>query len=193
MPHVNLLPWREELRKRRQKEFAIMSIAAVLSMLAIIMLVHLYFNGMIGYQQDRNRFLEQEISKLDKKIAEIKKLDNQKTRLIARMQIIQQLQASRPEIVHLFDELVQALPDGVYFTQVVQKDRQLTLNGMAQSNARVSSLMRNLAQSVWLEKPKLIQIKAQDKKVAGTFKLNAFNLRVNQSKPNQGEKKEKAS
>lgn len=190
MPHVNLLPWREELRKRRQKEFAVMSVAAVLSMLAIIMFVHLYFNSMIAYQQDRNHFLEQEISKLDKKIEEIKELDNEKARLIARMQIIQQLQASRPEIVHLFDELVYAVPDGVYFTQIQQKDRQITLNGMAQSNARVSSLMRKLSQSMWLEKPKLIQIKAQDNKTTGAFKLNDFNLRVNQSKPNQGEKKE---
>ena len=183
MPHLNLLPWREELRKRRQKEFAVIAGAAVLSMLGIVFLVHLQFNSMISYQKARNQFLEHQIVQLDKKIKEIKGLEEQKQRLLARMEIIQELQASRPEVVHLFDELVKTLPDGVYFTKVTQTGRKLAIEGVAQSNARVSSLMRQLDSSPWLENPILVHIKADSKSGEGELqRLAAFSLRISQAK-----------
>lgn len=187
MPHINLLPWREELRRRRQKEFGIRVAMAVVAMLGIVALVHMQYANKIAFQKERNEFLEQEIKKLDDKIAEIKALDEEKDRLIARMEIIQELQASRPEVVHLFDELVATLPEGVYYHKITQQARTLTLQGMAQSNARVSSLMRNLDDSDWLKSPSLIEIKADDKKDTGQFRLNEFSLKVKQSNPSEGE------
>lgn len=187
MPHINLLPWREELRRRRQKEFGIRVAMAVVAMLGIVALVHMQYANKIAFQKERNEFLEQEIKKLDDKIAEIKALDEEKDRLIARMEIIQELQASRPEVVHLFDELVATLPEGVYYQKITQQARTLTLQGMAQSNARVSSLMRNLDDSDWLKSPSLIEIKADDKKDTGQFRLNEFSLKVKQSNPSEGE------
>jgi len=185
MPHINLLPWREELRKRRQKDFGVLAFLVVLAMIAVVGAVHIQYNKMIDFQQDRNKYLESEIHKLDDKIKQIKDLDDQKRRLIARMEIIQQLQASRPEIVHLFDTIVKSMPDGVYYRKITQKNGVLVLQGVAQSNARVSSLMRNLDASPWLTDPKLLEIKAENIKGAGALRLSAFNLQVQQTNPNK--------
>lgn len=187
MPHINLLPWREELRRRRQKEFGIRVTMAVVAMLGIVALVHMQYSNKISFQKERNEFLQGEIKKLDEKIAEIKALDEEKERLIARMEIIQELQASRPEIVHLFDELVATLPEGVYYKKITQQERTLTLQGMAQSNARVSSLMRNLNDSDWLKSPSLIEIKADEKNSPQQFRLSEFSLKVQQTNPSEGE------
>ena len=192
MPHINLLPWREELRKRRQKEFLATIAAAVVLAIGVVFLVHLQFNSMLKYQETRNQFLEQQIAELDKKIAEIKELDAEKQRLLARMRIIQQLQASRPEIVHLFDELVATLPDGVFFNKVDQQGRRLTLEGVAQSNARVSSLMRQLEDSAWLQKPELVEIVKNKQGKGEILRMNRFKLHVGQTQP-KGEPKEGAS
>ncbi len=186
MPQINLLPWREELRQRRNKEFGVTAGIGVLVMAAVIAVVHLHFKSRILHQNDRNGFLEANIATLDKRIKEIQRLDDEKERLLARMQIIQRLQSSRPEVVHMFDELVQTLPEGVYFTRIQQKGRVLNIHGVAQSNARVSTLMRQLEASDWLEKPTLLQI-TSDVRPAGQgeqgVRLSNFQLNVSQEDP----------
>ena len=186
MPQINLLPWREELRQRRNKEFGVTAGIGVLVMAAVIAVVHLHFKSRIMHQNDRNGFLESNIATLDKRIKEIQRLDDEKERLLARMQIIQRLQSSRPEVVHLFDELVQTLPEGVYFTRLQQKGRVLNIHGIAQSNARVSTLMRQLDASDWLEKPVLLQITAGAREASdggGAVRLSNFQLNVTQEDP----------
>lgn len=155
MAKINLLPWREELRKERQKQFGIAAGIAAVAMVVVIGLVHFYIADQISNQLSRNSFLEAEIKKLDAKIAEIKDLEKQKTNLLARMNIIQQLQRSRPEVVHVFDELISTLPEGVYLTEIVNQGSVITVKGFAQSNARVSSYMRNVDAAGWLANPKL--------------------------------------
>jgi len=192
MPHINLLPWREELRLRKQKEFGALAAVAVVVMACVVGGVHLYFQGLIDYQSSRNAYLETEIGRLDKKIAEIKDLELEKERLLARMRIIEQLQSSRPEIVHLMDELVDKLPEGVYYTSVEQKGRALNLKGVAQSNARVSSLMRKLDGSTWLEEPALVEIKREKAKDAiDEVRLSAFDLNITQTVQKQEGEEEK--
>ncbi len=183
MPNINLLPWREELRKRRQKKFVASALTAVAAMAGIVIAVHMFFQQKISFQEKRNAYLSEEIAKLDGKIAEIKDLDKEKQRLLARMEIIQQLQSSRPEVVHMVDELVTTLPDGVYYTKVAQRNRTLSMEGIAQSNARVSSLMRRLDASEWLTNPFLVEIKADSKGSDDIFRLSTFSLRVNQAQP----------
>jgi type IV pilus assembly protein PilN len=180
MPNINLLPWRQEARLRRNKEFLTLAVLSVIFMLGIVALVHLQFIQWIDYQQRRNDFLQGQINKLDEKIKEIAVLEDKKKRLEARMDIIRKLQASRPEVVHLFNQLVATLPEGVYYRKLEQKDLLLNLEGFAQSNARVSTLMRNIGNSQWLEQPKLEEIKAESK---GTdlAKLYAFKLVVPQT------------
>ena len=155
MPRINLLPWREEQRKERQQNFLISAAGAVLTGIVTIMLVSWTFDRFISYQNQRNDILNNEIALLDKKIEEIKGLERQKERLLARMEIIEQLQKSRPEVVHLFDEMVRTLPDGVYLTSLKQVDRRLEIKGVAESTTRVSAYMRNIDVSEWLENPGL--------------------------------------
>ncbi len=190
MPHINLLPWRDELRKRREKEFIITAVIAALLMGAVVLGVHLHYESRIAYQNQRNTFIETEITALDKKIKEIENLKKERDRLIARTQVIQDLQAGRPEIVHVFDELVTTLPDGVFYTKVAQKGRGINLHGVAQSNARVSSLMRSLDTSTWFENPSLVEITA-DREKDRAVRLSKFNLNVSQTtKKNRDENKE---
>ncbi len=186
MPHINLLPWREELRQQRNKEFGLTAAVGVVIMAAVVAVVHLHFKSRIMHQNDRNGFLEANIAILDKRIKEIQRLDDEKERLLARMQIIQRLQSSRPEVVHLFDELVQTLPEGVYFTRIQQKGRVLNIHGVAQSNARVSSLMRQLDSSDWLENPTLLQITAEVREASKQqqgVRMSNFQLNVSQEDP----------
>lgn len=161
MARINLLPWRQELRRQQRIEFfAIAGACAVVA--AVVWLgVHLFVKGEIGYQETRNRFIENEIASLDRKIKEIDELEQKKERLIARMRAIETLQSSRPLIVHLFDELVRVLPDGVYVKEITQQDKKVSIRGVAQSNARVSTLMRNVEASEWLTRPMLNVIQAQ--------------------------------
>jgi len=155
MARINLLPWREELRKERQREF-ISILAGSLVLTGLIMAyVHMHIAGMIEDQQSRNDFLKSQIQQVEAKIKEIKDLQKNKEQLIARMRVIERLQRNRPEIVHLFDELVKLTPDGLYLTGVTQQGSSLNISGEAQSNARVSALMRNLDQSAWFEQPEL--------------------------------------
>ncbi len=180
MPHINLLPWRDELRKRREKEFIITAVIAALMMGGVVLGVHLHYESRIAYQNQRNSFIEVEIAGLDKKIKEIENLKKERDSLIARTKVIQDLQAGRPEIVHVFDELVTTLPDGVYYTKVAQKGRGLNLHGVAQSNARVSSLMRSLSTSTWFENPSLVEITA-DLQKDRAVRLSKFKLNVSQA------------
>ncbi len=176
MAQINLLPWREKLRKQRQRDFGLLALGALMvTVLGMGYWGFIYVQGMVDHQGDRNRFLENEIALVDKQIVEIKELENTRQKLIARMKVIENLQVSRPQIVHMFDELVTVLPDGAYLTSLAQSRRSLSLNGRAQSNARVSAYMRNIETSPWLSAPKLkiIESKGKDKSAAvgSTFQL----------------------
>ncbi len=177
MTHINLLPWREARRKEREREFTVMAGGATVLAAVIVFYVHIQISGMIENQEARNNLLTQETTALDKKISEIKSLEAEKSRLLARMSVIQDLQLSRPEVVHLFGELATTLPEGVHYTAIKQQDAALTVGGIAQSNARVSTLMRNLENSPWLEKPVLDVIETTEKDKARTTR---FILRANQ-------------
>lgn len=180
MARINLLPWRDELRKERQKQFQVIAGLAAVLMLAIIMLVHIRMGAIADNQQSRNTYLEKEIKVLDKRIKEIKDLEKEKARLLARMDIIQQLQGSRPQVVHVFDELVTTLPDGIYLTNIKNAGAGITLNGFAQSNARVSSYMRKVDNAGWLADPRLNVIETKDQKGQ---RISKFTLNVRQTTP----------
>ena len=161
MAQINLLPWREELRKEQQRQFlTIMGLSAVL-MGMIVLAVHIQIAGMLNNQQSRNDFLKKEISRVEKQIKEIDSLAQEKKSLLARMEVIETLQRNRPEVVHLFDEIVKVMPEGTYLNRMRQSGKALVLDGAAQSNARVSALMRNIDGSPWLSNPKLQIIKKQ--------------------------------
>jgi type IV pilus assembly protein PilN len=155
MPRINLLPWRQRERAKRTRDMGLFAIAAALSALAVTLLVSLAVSHAIDNQRARNELLKKEIAELDREITEILALESQKQRLIARMDIIERLQRSRPEVVHVLDQLAHTLPDGVYLTSVKQTDKRLELKGVAQSSTRVSTFMRNLEASPWLGDPML--------------------------------------
>jgi type IV pilus assembly protein PilN len=180
MARINLLPWREELNKQKQREFAFLSGGSVVIAALIVLLAHLHIDGKINDQEQRNAFLKSEIDLLDKRIGRIKELENMKGDLLARMNVIQELQSSRPESVHLLDELVRTLPDGVYLNSFAQRERALTMIGVAQSNARVSDYMRNIEDSEWFGGPRLDQIKTSESK---RRRIANFSLRGSQKAP----------
>jgi len=182
MAHINLLPWREELRALRNKNFYTLIGFVAGVMVAIIAMVHLQIQSDIDHQNRRNSMLQKEIQIVDGKIKEIKDLEKKRQQLISRMEIIERLQSNRPEVVHLFDELAHLVPDGLYMRTVSQKSRLLTIKGVAQSNARVSAFMRALDQSIWFEEPNLLVIKAEKK---GFERAREFTLIVKQAGQNQ--------
>ncbi len=184
MATINLLPWREELRVRRQKEFIMVIAIAVILMGGVVAGVHWVISEEIAFQKKRNQYLLNQIALVDRKIKAIKNVEKEKNSLLERMRIIEQLQSSRPEIVHLIDELVGTLPEGVYYTQIKQADRGLDVRGVAQSNARVSSFMRNIDKSAWIERPNLVEIRRY-KAPAGNnaSRFAEFSLRFEQRKP----------
>ena len=173
MAKINLLPWREAQRKEKQQEFFGMLIVGAALAGVIVFAVHFYHAQLIEAQQARNKYLEDQISLLDKKIEEIKQLESEKEKLLARMRAIEQLQGNRPLIVRFFDELVRSLPEGVNVTSISQSGQAITIDGEAQSNARVSSFMRKLESSDWLEKPQLdiIQVKNDSDVRISNFKM----------------------
>ncbi len=175
MARINLLPWRESLRAERKREFGVMLIGGVLIAGLLIGYWYWFNQGRIDFQNKRNNLLEQEIRAVDKKIKEIDKLAKTRKQLVGRMNVIQDLQASRPQVVHLFDELVATIPDGVFLTELTQSGNAITVAGRAQSNARVSAYMRNIEQSPWLGNPNLSIIESKDKAKAGgsQFTLSA--------------------
>lgn len=194
MTRINLLPWREEARKRRRVELGIAAGIAAALTLAGALVVHLRIDTQIDAQLARNRLIESEIARLDIQLGEIQELDKVKSDLVARMEIIQQLQVSRPEIVRMFDELVNVMPSGVYLTRVEQTGRSVVIEGRAQSNAGVSALMRAIESSRWIGNPHLLLIESQDKTGTG---LNHFRLRFDQTglreDADQGERAAKKS
>ena len=174
MPRINLLPWRDEERKERKLAFFVAIGGATVAAVVVAFAGFLMLNSMIESQNQRNERLRAEIRLLDKQIEEINNLESAKQKFIARMEIIEKLQRSRPEIVHLFDEIVKQLPEGVYLTAVKQQDKRLRFDGIAQSSTRVSAFMRNIDASEWLEKPALevIENKTGDA-VGSSFTLYA--------------------
>jgi type IV pilus assembly protein PilN len=175
MPRINLLPWRAELRQQRKKEFFVALLGAAIVGLGLVYLTKLTVEGWVSNQRNRNTILQNEISELDKQIEEIKGLENQRERLIARMKVIGELQRARPEVVHLFDEIVKAVPEGVHLTEVKQTATRIELQGVAQSSTRVSTLMRNIDASDWLSDPALdvVQTVANGPEHQSQFKLSA--------------------
>jgi type IV pilus assembly protein PilN len=163
MPRINLLPWREEDRKRRQRDFLVAMGAAFVAAIVVLGVLMVAFSQMIDNQKGRNARLTSEIAELDKSIKEIDGLERQKERLLARMEIIEQLQRSRPEVVHLFDEMTRQLPEGVYLTGMKQTGSNVELKGIAQSSTRVSALMRQIDSSDWFTDPDVQKVETTDK------------------------------
>jgi type IV pilus assembly protein PilN len=174
MTRINLLPHREERRKRARQHFFVLAGGTAVLGALIVVAVHGFYAAKIETQNERNKFLKNEIVKLDKDIAEIKKLRDEIAALLARKQVIETLQADRAQTVHLLDELVRQMPEGVYLRSVVQRGLQVALQGYAQSNARVSTLMRNIDASPFLERPVLLEVSATnvDKKRVSQFSMN---------------------
>lgn len=173
MARINLLPWRAERRKQRQQEFVSMLAVAGFAGLVISALIWLYHDGQITGQEERNEYLRGQIAEVQKQIDEIAALDKKKADLLARKEVIEKLQASRSQMVHLFDELVRTIPEGVRLNSIKQNGDVLTLMGSAQSNARVSSYMRNLEASGWMANPDLsiIEAKGEDRGLPNMFSL----------------------
>lgn len=193
MAKINLLPWRAERRANRQKEFyGMLGLAAAVGVV-LSFLIWFYYGQQISGQETRNQFLQAEIQKVEGKIKEIEALDKQKDRLLARKKVIEQLQANRSQMVHLFDSLVRTIPDGVALANIKQEGEILTLEGRAQSNARVSNYMRNLEGSGWMTNPDLsiIEAKAEEKSATPSTVTSesralpyAFTLQVKLANPN---------
>ena len=180
MVRINLLPHREQKRHARQRQFISMAIGLAVLGIAVVGLVHVVIAARIDNQGSRNKLLQEEIAKLDEQIKEIDKLREQTQALLARKQIVETLQSNRTEAVHLLDQLVRQLPDGLYLKSVRQVGAKVTLTGYAQSNARVSTLMRSIESSPWLTAPELIEIKSVplDKQ-----KVNEFTLSLQMKRP----------
>lgn len=177
MPRINLLPWREEERKKRQRDFLVAMAGAFVAAIVALGLTMFAYSRMIDQQNSRNARLQAEIAELDKSIKEIDGLEAQKERLLARMEIIEQLQKSRPEIVHLFDEITRQLPEGVYLTGMQQTGSMVQVNGVAQSSTRVSALMRQMDESEWLADPNLEEIESIE---SGPGRQSSFNVTLKQ-------------
>lgn len=172
---INLLPWREMRRKEQDRQLLTIAVGAWILMGVIIFYAHVHVTSLIDNQNKRNEFLNQEIAKVEKEIKEIAEIKKQRADLIARMNVIYQLQGARTQVVHIFDELVRKLPEGVYFTSLKDVGNGLALQGVAQSNARVSALMRNLATSDWFADPELQIIRV---KASGSDRVSEFSLTV---------------
>ena len=189
MARINLLPWREERRNEKKREFGVAAVGSVLLMAGVVLYVHMHISAMIDHQESRNRYIQQEIKKVESKIKEIEDIEKKKKQLIARMRVIERLQRNRPEVVHLFQELVERIPEGVQLEQLSQKGSTITLKGKTQSNARVSSFMRALDGSDWFTKPELDVIQSSSK---GGDRTRSFTMRIQQANPtDESQKKEK--
>jgi type IV pilus assembly protein PilN len=179
MPRINLIPWREAERKRKRQEFGVGALVAIVVAGVITFLVYLQMGAAVSTQKERNQYLNDEIAKLDKQITEILALEEEKRRLKARIDVIEKLELSRPEIVHVFDQLVRTIPDGINLTSVKQTDRKLQLKGLAQSSTRVASYMRNIEASEWLADPALDILETK----GATEGSSEFTLNATQENP----------
>jgi type IV pilus assembly protein PilN len=185
MAHINLLPWREEQRQEQTRQFATITVLSLVLTGAVIFMVHVMFDNQIDHQKYRNKMLQDEITTLDASLKQIAALEDTKEQLLARMDIIQSLQQKRPQIVHLFDDFVRTVPEGIYLTKIKQEAEQLTIQGVAESNGRVSAYMRNIDASEWMSTPKLKVIETKK----GTLRSSNFTLITSQTLPD--DKKEK--
>jgi type IV pilus assembly protein PilN len=177
---INLLDWRAELREKRKKQFTTAVAGALLAAVGVVLLGMLYMNRAIDNQQERNRILKDEIALIEKQIKEIQELEKVRANLLARMQVIEQLQQSRAQIVHYFDELVNTVPEGVYLTSVKQQGNSTSIDGVAESNSRVSAYMKNLEASPYFKDPRLVVIKTGD---SDGRRLANFSLQVTEVSP----------
>lgn len=177
---INLLPWREEERKRKNIEFGIIAGAGALVTLSVVVAILMYFEDRTSFQDERNNFLKNEITVLNSKLETIKELETTKQNLLSRMNIIQELQGSRPEIVHLFEELVITIPDGIWLNSIKQSGTAITIEGSTESNARVSAYMRNLDESDWIASPNLVSIQKQANSSGAKFTLELSQQSANE-------------
>ena len=188
MPRINLLPWREEQRKERKLGFLVAIGGGTLAAGVAAFGVYLMFGSMIDSQDSRNEMLRVEIKQLDKQIEEINNLESAKQKFIARMEIIEKLQRSRPEIVHVFDEIAKQLPDGVYLTGITQTESRFKFEGVAQSSTRVSAFMRNLDGSEWLKNPELEVVETKSNSPVPGSSFTLFADQVSTTAPADGKK-----
>lgn len=186
MAKINLLPWREELRTEKTRQFVSLLSLSAFMVCMLILLVHINMANQIGHQEERNKILQTEIDNLDLAILKIAQLEKTKQELLSRMEVIQSLQQRRPQIVHLFDEIVRTVPEGIYITSIKQTGNDLTINGVAESNGRVSAYMRNIDASEWMATPKLKVIETRK----GTLRSSTFILTTSQSAPGKEGKDE---
>ena len=177
---INLLPHRVERRKRARQHFLVVAGGTAVVGALVVIAMHTFYAAKIDAQTERNRFLKSEIAKLDKEIAEINKLKDEIAALLARKQVIETLQTDRAQTVHLLDELVRQMPEGVYLKSVVQRGMAVSVVGYAQSNARVSTLMRNIESSPWLASPGLVEVKATN---VAKRRVSEFNLNFQLKRP----------
>ena len=185
MARINLVPWREKRREQRKRDFIMFLGAGAVATLLVMGLWHLINQSMIDNQIDRNNLLRKEIQVVDAKLAEIKRLDETKQRLLARMELIQSLQESRPKAVRLMDDIVLMMPEGVVLSSIKQSGNNISIEGNAQSNAQISALMRNIEETEWLARPTLRLIESKD-----TEGLNRFSLTMQQDKREPRENQE---
>ncbi len=176
MARINLLPWREEKRKQREKNFYTALIFSVVAAVSIVFAASVQIDTMINDQNSRNNYLTTEIKKVEKSIAEIKELQKKKKSLLERMKVIQKFQTNRSDSVRLLDEVAKVLPEGVHLTSYKQNKKNQKFSGVAQSNARVSAFMRNIARSEWIEAPDLNVIKAKGRAKGDRYRYSTFEL-----------------
>lgn len=187
MAKINLRPWREELRAEKQKQFITVLLGAAIVAAGLAFLWKTDMDNRIAYQESRNDYIEAASRQLDSQIKEIEELRKRREELLARMEVIQDLQGKRPVIVRVFDELVRTLPEGLFYTDLNKKEDLLTIAGMAESNSRISTLMRNFERSDWFTSPNLTSVAAADSRRDG---YSAFNLSVSQTTPEPEEESE---
>jgi len=187
MPRINLLPWREAERKKRQRDFGVALAGGVVAAIVCVLGTIFVYSNMISNQEDRNARLSEEIAQLEKSIEEIDGLERQKERMLARMEIIDQLQKSRPEIVHLFDEIARNLPEGVYLTGLKQVGDKVEVRGVAQSSTRVSALMRQIDASEWMEDPEVERVETTS---SGASRQASFVVNLKQERAGAGDESE---
>ncbi|GAB3383073.1 PilN domain-containing protein [Spongiibacter taiwanensis] len=190
MATINLLPWREERRQQIKQHFLVVLGGVAIVGVLLVLLMMSIINGAISSQNDRNAYIQQHITKLNKEVAEIQNLEKRRQQLIDRMAIIQDLQGTRPLIVRVFDELVRTLPDGLFYTSLSRRDKRIQVEGIAESNNRVSSLMRKLDASPWFADPNLTAVSAAPAfgDQASNFKLSFL---ISAPEPDQEEKAKK--
>jgi type IV pilus assembly protein PilN len=187
MAHINLLPWRERLREERKREFFTILVGVVIISAGILFLVDRYFNGEIDVQNSRNNFVRAEITVLDARVAEINQLRQQKEDIRSRMNVITDLQGTRPVIVRIFDELVKTLPDGVYYKSLVRVDNTISIEGMAESYSKITQLLRRLDDSEWFQESDLDDISAVKPGGNSLSEAFSFTLSLSLQLPSQKE------